>query len=115
MCSIAGFFDPGHLLTIGNCQQVLREMTAAVAHRGPNDEGYFGDEDTGLYPGHRRLFIIDLSDAGHQPMLSSSGRYVIAYNSEIYNFRFMLKDLNRLNVRFRGYSDTEVLINVIEV
>jgi asparagine synthase (glutamine-hydrolysing) len=83
-------------------------MTAALAHRGPNDAGTFTDGSVGL--GHRRLAIIDLTEAGHQPMASSNGRYVISYNGEVYNFRELRIKLEALGRRFRSRTDTEVVL-----
>jgi len=81
MCGIAG-------LLLGGGQSVspvaLKRMTDAIRHRGPDGEGSFIDGVCGL--GHRRLAIIDLSPAGHQPMATADGRYVLTYNGEVYNF-----------------------------
>jgi asparagine synthase (glutamine-hydrolysing) len=85
-------------------------MTDAVAHRGPDDSGVWIDPDAGLAFGHQRLSIIDLSEAGRQPMVSACGRYVITYNGEIYNFRGLRAELEQLGHVFRGHSDTEVLL-----
>jgi asparagine synthase (glutamine-hydrolysing) len=83
-------------------------MTELLAHRGPNDEGVFTDGPAGL--GHRRLAIIDLTSAGHQPMASSDGQYVISYNGEVYNFRELRVELEALGRRFRSRTDTEVVL-----
>jgi asparagine synthase (glutamine-hydrolysing) len=80
-------------------------MNAALAHRGPNDHGVFSEN--GVTLGHRRLSIIDLSTAGHQPMQSADGRYVLVFNGEIYNFRELR---SQLDYPFRSHSDTEVLL-----
>ena len=84
-------------------------MTVALAHRGPDGEDCLIDGPVGL--GHRRLAIIDLTPAGRQPMRDRSGRYVITYNGEIYNYRELRAELEQLGHRFRSQSDTEVLIN----
>jgi asparagine synthase (glutamine-hydrolysing) len=89
-------------------------MTSRLIHRGPDDEGYWIDSDQRLAFGHRRLSIIDLTAEGHQPMLSKSGRFVIAFNGEIYNFLELRMELEKLGERFRGRSDTEVLLSAIE-
>ena len=88
---------------------VLRRMTESLAHRGPDGDGVYHDGPLGL--GHRRLAIIDLSAAGHQPMLSSSGRFVLTYNGEIYNYQELRLELEALGHRFRSRTDSEVLLN----
>jgi asparagine synthase (glutamine-hydrolysing) len=91
-------------------------MTDAIAHRGPDDEGAWLDELSGVALGHRRLSIIDLSSAGHQPMASASGRYIIIYNGEIYNFRDLRAELEAIGgaPSWRGRSDTEVMLAGID-
>jgi len=106
MCGIAGIlnFDTAPVSPI-----YLRNMTDAIAHRGPDGEGHFIDGALGL--GHRRLAIIDLSPAGHQPMASSSGSHVISYNGEVYNFQELRVELEALGYQFRSKTDSEVVIN----
>jgi asparagine synthase (glutamine-hydrolysing) len=87
-----------------------RAMADALSHRGPDDHGVWADPEAGVALGHRRLSIIDLSQSGHQPMLSRSERYVIVYNGEIYNFATLRTELAAGGVSFRGNSDTEVLL-----
>lgn len=89
-------------------------MTQALSHRGPDADGLWQDPECGLLLGHRRLSIIDLSAEGAQPMVSASERYVLAYNGEIYNFQALRKQLELEGVNFRGHSDTEVLLALIE-
>jgi asparagine synthase (glutamine-hydrolysing) len=89
-------------------------MTDAIKHRGPDADGQWFDQQAGIFIGHRRLSILDLSSAGAQPMVSPGGRYVISFNGEIYNFREMRTALEARGVRFRGHSDTEVLLAGIE-
>ena len=106
MCGIAGIFNVGGEPV---SPAVLRRMTDAIAHRGPDGEGFFSDGFVAL--GHRRLAIIDLSPAGHQPMISADGQVVLSYNGEIYNFRELRAELEALGHRFRSHCDAEVLLN----
>lgn len=82
-------------------------MSDSLAHRGPDDDGVWCDTNAGLALSHRRLSIIDLSESGHQPMLSASGRYAMTFNGEIYNY---IELRNQLQQDWRGQSDTEVLL-----
>ena len=112
MCGIAGIWgeksrDPA----------VIEVMTAALAHRGPDDEGKWIDWEAGVALGHRRLAIVDLTGAGHQPMQSADGRFVITFNGEIYNFDALRKELERQGAGprpgWRGHCDVEVLLQAI--
>lgn len=85
-------------------------MADAIAHRGPDDRGVFIDEHRGVALGHNRLSIIDLSEAGHQPMISEDGRTVLVYNGEIYNFRELRNGLESLGHRFFSKADSEVVL-----
>jgi len=105
MCGIAGVLN---LKGEPVAPATLQRMTDAVAHRGPDGEGHYSADGVGL--GHRRLAIIDLSDAARQPMVSHDGRYVVVYNGELYNFRELRAELEPLGHRFRSRSDTEVLL-----
>jgi asparagine synthase (glutamine-hydrolysing) len=91
-------------------------MSGSLVHRGPDDSGHFVDERGGLLLAFRRLAIIDLSHAGHQPMESASGRYVLIFNGEAYNYAAVREELERLGAApaWRGHSDTEVLLAAIE-
>lgn len=110
MCGIAGLtLNPS---SSRNVPDVLSKMGQAIRHRGPDSAGQFQDEGVGLC--HQRLSIIDLSDGGHQPMLSHSGRFVVTYNGEIYNFLELRNELIEQGVEFRSNSDTEVLIELYE-
>lgn len=105
MCGIAGLLI---FRGEGVSPVVLKKMTDAMAHRGPNGEGHWIEGPVGL--GHRRLAIIDPSPAGHQPMMSPDSRYVLTYNGEIYNFRELRAELEAAGCRFRSNSDTEVVM-----
>lgn len=105
MCGITGIL---HLDNAPAEPAVLRNMTESIAHRGPDGEGHWLEGSVGL--GHRRLAIIDLSEAGHQPMESACGRYVLTYNGEIYNFLDLRAELERKGHRFRSRTDSEVLL-----
>lgn len=112
MCGIAGFLGPD-ALNRDDAFRAVRAMTDAIAHRGPDDEGVWVETETGVALGHRRLSILDLSPAGHQPMQSACGRYVVVFNGEIYNFRELRAELVSAGHRFRGHSDTEVLLAAV--
>ena len=112
MCGIAGY--------IGLAQRryddaaCLTALSDQLRHRGPDDAGLWFDRERGVGLAHRRLAILDLSSAGHQPMHSASGRYVIAFNGEIYNFLELQRELIGLGHAFRGNSDTEVMLACFE-
>jgi asparagine synthase (glutamine-hydrolysing) len=110
MCGIAGLLDPSR--GFEELGSLVREMGDTLIHRGPDSSGTWADAGIGLV--HRRLAIIDLTPSGHQPMISSSGRYVLAFNGEIYNFRDLRQRLEKEGAGFRGQSDTEVLLAAIE-
>lgn len=113
MCGIAGYFDRN----LAQRDLVLRSniMSKELEHRGPDSYGEWSDEKLSLSIAHRRLSILDLTETGHQPMLSSSGRYVISYNGEIYNhLKLRAKISQGSNVNFKGTSDTETILEVIE-
>ncbi len=114
MCGITGFFETRPKRDRPSIHAVGQAMSAALSKRGPDDEGGWQDPALPLFLGHRRLLIIDLSSAGHQPMESSSARYVISYNGEIYNFQELMKELEAAGVAFRGRSDTEVMLAAFE-
>jgi len=114
MCGFAGVLDRAGRTQTKDLQTVGTRMADAIIHRGPDDSGVWVDAECGIALAHRRLSIIDLSPNGHQPMHSASGRYVVAYNGELYNYRELRKDLLSLGHRFRGDSDTEVLLAAVE-
>jgi asparagine synthase (glutamine-hydrolysing) len=115
MCGITGVIDPKQGRSADWLGSVTVKMADAIKSRGPDDSGCWVDHVNGLALGHRRLSIIDLTEEGHQPMVSSSGNYVIAYNGEIYNFQQIKNDLEKEKpVKWRGHSDTEVMLEAIE-
>lgn len=107
MCGIAGIVGQTD-------QQLIHDMTAALAHRGPDDSGVHVLAEDGVALGHRRLSIIDLSAAGHQPMTNRAGHLTIVYNGELYNFRELRAELEQKGYAFRSTSDTEVLLCAYE-
>ncbi len=111
MCGITGFIAREN---DQESEHIVQQMSSAITHRGPNDAGVWIDAEAGIALGHRRLSIQDLSPLGHQPMKSVSGRYIVVFNGEIYNFRALQSDLERLRHRFRGHSDTEILLAAVE-
>jgi asparagine synthase (glutamine-hydrolysing) len=116
MCGLAGIFDVVGGQPLDNLRKAGQRMTATLVHRGPDDSGLWADEAGGILLGFRRLSILDLSPAGHQPMESASGRYVIVCNGEVYNFAALRQELEKIcnELRFRGHSDTEVILTAIE-
>ena len=110
MCGIAGYISRR-----GIDPALLRRMGDRIRHRGPDDHGEWLDRAGGVGFAHRRLSIIDLSAAGHQPMASADGRYMLSYNGEIYNHAELRRDLDRDHgpVAWRGHSDTETLVEAI--
>jgi asparagine synthase (glutamine-hydrolysing) len=113
MCGIAGFLDGWRGATY-NARGVAQAMGDAVRHRGPDDGDVWVDQDAGIGLAHRRLSIVDLSPLGHQPMLSRSGRYVISYNGEVFNFQELREELRAAGCSFKGGSDTEVIVEACE-
>ncbi|MDZ8050451.1 MAG: asparagine synthase (glutamine-hydrolyzing) [Aulosira sp. ZfuVER01] len=110
MCGINGFWNISQQFSLEELQSIAKRMSNTLVHRGPDDGGIWVDAEAGIAFGHRRLAIVDLSPEGHQPMVSTDGRYVIVFNGEIYNFlelRYQLKDVG---YHFRGHSDTEVML-----
>ena len=121
MCGLTGFWQPINFSADAACV-VAKKMAESIAHRGPDDMGVWVDEAAGIALAHRRLSILDLSPAGHQPMVSASGRYVIAFNGEIYNHLDLRRELEQIPPSppltkwgeviplWRGHSDTETLL-----
>ncbi len=116
MCGIAGLWHFGGAPS-SELEHHARAMAVAIARRGPDDAGVWCEPQAGLALAHRRLAVLDLSPAGHQPMLSASRRYVIAFNGEIYNHLELRRELERaglLHGSWRGHADTETLLASIE-
>lgn len=114
MCGFAGFLSRRADWTADAGEAILWRMADAIRHRGPDDGGAWTDPAAGIALAHRRLAITDLSAAGHQPMLSTCGRYVLCFNGEIYNFADLRADLEGAGeVEWRGHGDTEVLLAAI--
>ena len=108
MCGITGAL---HFSGEPVSPAVLKRMTDAIAHRGPDGEGFYTDGPLGF--GHRRLAIIDLSPSGHQPMATDDGRFVMVYNGEIYNFQELRIELETLGYRFHSSTDSEIVLKSI--
>jgi len=109
MCGFSGYLST---VKLDHAAELLQRMGNAITHRGPDDSGVWCDTDAGIGLSHRRLSIVDLSPAGHQPMPSASGRYVIAFNGEIYNHLVLRAELESSGAapHWRGHSDTETLL-----
>ena len=115
MCGIAGIWVHSGQARAG-LDALVGRMADSLIHRGPDDAGTWIDPDAGFALGYRRLAIVDITQAGHQPMESASGRWVIAFNGEIYNFAALRRELDGAGAapRWRGHSDTEVLLAAID-
>ena len=107
MCGIVGYWDRN-----GAEASIVESMADRIKHRGPDDSGIWINTEQDLAVAHRRLAIIDLTVAGHQPMISPCGRFTLVYNGEIYNHQDLRSELERENGHFdwRGHSDTETLL-----
>src|SRR5712664_3743615 len=116
MCGIAGFIDFEARTSDETLRATALGMAVNLRHRGPDDEGAWCDALSGIALAHRRLSIIDLSSAGHQPMFSASRRYVVVYNGEIYNVQELRNELEHSarGAHFGGHSDTEVMLASLE-
>jgi asparagine synthase (glutamine-hydrolysing) len=112
MCGIAGFYSK----TCSTFNNVILKMNSAISHRGPDSSNFWQDKNSGIVLGHQRLSIIDLSVAGNQPMVSSSGRFILTYNGEIYNHLEIRKELEKTNLdpRWKSNTDTETLLEALE-
>ena len=116
MCGIAGILEPARR-GIADLRQRLEPMNGLLAHRGPDADGLWIDTDAGIGLGHRRLSIVDVTPAGAQPMASADGRWITTYNGELYNTAELRSEVERANpdVRWRGHSDTEVLLEAVSL
>lgn len=117
MCGFAGFIGGNNFNGLVDYESILKCMANEIAHRGPDDAGYWSEVEDQIGLGHRRLSIVDLSSAGHQPMHSESCRYVIAFNGEIYNHLSLRQELESTGkiIKWRGHSDTETLLAGFDV
>lgn len=111
MCGIAGILSP---CGVERLVEFVQAMAGTLTHRGPDDAGVWADTQAGVAFGHRRLSILDLSPLGRQPMRSASGRYVICFNGEVFNFARLRTELEALGHGFRGGSDTEAMLAALE-
>lgn len=112
MCGLAGSLDTRASTADADLRAVVQRMGDSLRHRGPDDAGVWTDAAAGIALASRRLAVVDISAAGHQPMVSPTGRYVIAFNGEIYNFQSIRRELG--DIPFRGHSDTEVVLASFE-
>ncbi|MDH4904311.1 asparagine synthase (glutamine-hydrolyzing) [Psychrobacter pocilloporae] len=117
MCGIIGFLRSSIYLNESDVTRTLRIMTKSISHRGPNSVGFWYDIYDEIALGHRRLAILDLTDSGHQPMLSDDDRYVMAFNGEIYNHLEIRQEIENSipTIIWKGHSDTETLLKAIQV
>jgi asparagine synthase (glutamine-hydrolysing) len=114
MCGFVGFYNSLGLHA-SQGEYLLTLMRDRLMHRGPDDGASWLDAEAGIALSHRRLSVVDLSPAGHQPMISSSGRYILAYNGEIYNHLHLRSQLHSTSSSWLGHSDTETLLAAIEL
>ena len=113
MCGIAGLLDPGRTRGPDALGRDADRMADTLVHRGPDDHGRWVDPDGWVALSHRRLSVVDLTEHGHQPMVSADARWTLAYNGEVYNFGDLRRRLSSEGVAFRGTSDTEVLLAAV--
>lgn len=117
MCGLTGFLKGASFSIREDSLVILKKMTDSMVHRGPDSEGHWIDADNSIALGHRRLAILDLSESGHQPMLSDDDRYVMAFNGEIYNHLEIRQEIESSipTIIWKGHSDTETLLKAIQV
>ena len=113
MCGFAGLLTAS-AVDRRDLEHRAARMIEPLVHRGPDDGATWADADNGIAFGFRRLAIVDLSPAGRQPMASPSGRYTLVFNGELYNFRELRQELEQHGHRFRGHSDTQVMLAAFE-
>jgi asparagine synthase (glutamine-hydrolysing) len=113
MSGFVSFIDPALRLSPGDMDDIAGRCASTLDHRGQDDDGVWVDGAAGVAIGHRRLFVIDLSPEEHQPLTTACGRYTIAYNGGVYNFRDLRRELELAGEHFCGHSDTEVLLAAI--
>jgi len=114
MCGISGLIDINNKIPREKKLEYANNVNSVLYHRGPDGQGVWLSDDSSVLLCHTRLSILDISDAGHQPMRSNSTRYIISYNGEIYNFLELKSELSKLGVVLKSESDTEVLVNAFE-
>ena len=115
MCGFTGFIDRSLSQNNAELSEIVQSMGDEISHRGPDDAQFYVQQDAGYAVAFRRLAIIDLSPMGRQPMISSSGRYIITYNGEVYNAAEIRDELQQHGARLKGHSDTEVILEAIEI
>jgi asparagine synthase (glutamine-hydrolysing) len=113
MCGIAGFIDRSTRMRLEQLEMVARAMSTRLSHRGPDGHGLWADPSAGIALGHRRLAVVDLTAAGHQPMISADDRWVLVFNGEIYNYLDLRTELLALGASISGSSDTAVILAAI--
>lgn len=113
MCGITGFWNTAASQSNMELISTISAMRDVMRHRGPDDSGEWVDDESGIALGFRRLSIVDLSPAGHQPMISANGRYVMIFNGETYNHVAIRTELAGAGYTFRGTSDTEVMLTAV--
>lgn len=115
MCGIAGFLSPSIYFSRQKSMEIGKKMANAIMHRGPDADGVWLNHSGSVCLSHRRLSIVDITDAGHQPMISNTGRFALVYNGEIYNFPTLRAEIEAMDssIHWHGNSDTEVLLNAI--
>ena len=111
MCGVTGCADINKRITSNQFRVILSQMAGNIKYRGPNAYGCWCDTTSGIGMAHQRLSVVDLSEAGSQPMRSNSKRFVIVFNGEIYNHKNLREELlDQHEIDFRGHSDTETLL-----